>query len=72
MRIWGGQVRQVGEVRGAAAAIAAEQETQPLGRAAVAQGRAQVALQVGREDAEESSQDEIAIIELHGESKGFG
>ena len=66
----GGQVRQVGEVR--AAVATAEQETQPLGRAAVAQGRAQVALQVGREDAEESSQDEIAIIELHGGSKGFG
>ena len=59
----GGQVGQVGELRDRA--VAGEKGAQHLGCAALAQSGAEVALQVGRQDAEESAQDKIAIIELH-------
>ena len=64
----GGQIGQVGEVR--SRAVARKEGAQRLGRAAVPQGGAEVALQVSRQDAEESSQDEVEIAELH--ESGFG
>ena len=59
----GGQIRQVGRVCGGVAVR--EEGAQSLGRAAVTQGAAEVALQMGREDTEESSKGKIAIIEFH-------
>ena len=63
----GGQVGQVGDLRGGL--IAVQECAQGLRGAVIAESGTQIALQLSGQDAEETSQDEVAIVKLHSGTK---